>query len=252
LTSRRGLRWAAAAFAVTACIGFLALAVWQVERRAWKLDLIDRVDKRVHAEPVDAPSPDRWATVDAAHDEYRHVRLRGSLLNDSETLVQASTELGTGFWLMTPLRAADGSVVLVNRGFVPPEHRTRAPHDAGEAEQNIVVTGLLRVTEPGGGFLRHNDAPNDRWYSRDVSAIAKARGLHAVAPYFIDADRDPSQAIPNTIEPVGGLTVISFHNNHAVYALTWFALALMSAWGAWRITAERSSADAEEDLVARD
>jgi surfeit locus 1 family protein len=250
LTSRTGVRFIAAAFTVVACLGFLALGVWQIERRAWKLDLIDRVDKRVHAEPVDAPSPDRWANVDAASDEYRHVRLSGTLLNDSESLVQASTELGAGYWVMTPLRSADGHVTLVNRGFVPPERRTRALHDATEPERNVVVTGLLRITEPGGGFLRHNDSAANRWYSRDVNAISKARGLQSVAPYFVDADA-ASSLVANPNAPIGGLTVIAFHNSHAVYALTWFALAMMSAWGVWRIVGERSSADAEQDLVAR-
>jgi cytochrome oxidase assembly protein ShyY1 len=31
------------------------------------------------------------------------------------------------------------------------------------------------------------------------------------------------------VAPVGGLTVISFHNNHLVYALTGFAMGLMAA-----------------------
>ncbi|TIN59580.1 MAG: SURF1 family protein, partial [Mesorhizobium sp.] len=47
--------------------------------------------------------------------------------------------------------------------------------------------------------------------------------LGQVAPYFIDADATPNPGG----WPVGGLTVVSFHNNHLVYALTWFGLALM-------------------------
>ena len=31
------------------------------------------------------------------------------------------------------------------------------------------------------------------------------------------------------VQPIGGLTVISFVNNHLVYAITWYALALMVA-----------------------
>jgi surfeit locus 1 family protein len=87
------------------------------------------------------------------------------------------------------------------------------------------VTGLLRLTEPKGGFLRANDPAADRWYSRDVEAMAAARGLTDTAPYFIDADATPN---PGGL-PVGGLTVVAFRNSHLVYALTWFALALMLA-----------------------
>jgi surfeit locus 1 family protein len=244
LSSRRLAGIVAAACAAIACLGFLALGTWQVERRSWKLELIDRVERRVRAQPVAAPPADRWAAVNAADDEYRHVRLNGTLLNDSETLVQASTELGAGFWVLTPLRSGDGSVVLVNRGFVPPERKARAAHGAASATEDAAITGLLRSTEPGGGFLRHNDAAADRWYSRDVAAIAAARGLHTVAPYFVDADASALLGADDGRRPVGGLTVIAFHNNHAVYALTWFALASMAAWGAWRVLHERSSANA--------
>jgi len=53
-------------------------------------------------------------------------------------------------------------------------------------------------------------------------------GLSEVAPFFIDAD---ATANPGGY-PVGGLTVVDFSNNHLVYALTWFALAVLSAVGA--------------------
>jgi surfeit locus 1 family protein len=223
--------------------GFLALGSWQVHRRAWKLDLIARVDRRVHAPPVAAPGPDAWPHITAANDEYRHVRLVGTFLNDRETLVQASTVLGSGFWVLTPLRAADGAVVLVNRGFVPPQRANPAARGAPEPQGEEVVTGLLRITEPGGGFLRRNDPSHNRWYSRDVRAIAVARGLAEVAPYFVDEDAAPARPGERPARepgrwPVGGLTVISFYNHHLLYAITWYGLALMVAGAAWRVARE--------------
>jgi len=227
--------------------GFLALGIWQVERRAWKLDLIERVDSRVHAAPVPAPGPDQWPQVDAARDAYRHVEVSGSFQHDNETLVQASTELGSGYWVLTPLkRDDDGTIVLVNRGFVPSAaRRGREAAAAGESTGPVRVTGLLRVSEPDGSFMRDNDPEADRWYSRDVAAIAAARGLDNVAPYFIDADADadatPATTPASTTTPVGGLTVIAFHNNHLVYALTWFAMALMMLGvGAYVLRDERA------------
>jgi surfeit locus 1 family protein len=58
--------------------------------------------------------------------------------------------------------------------------------------------------------------------------------------------------------PIGGLTVIAFHNNHLVYALTWYALALMVAGAClWGVRAERSllrgsGADASADGIDRE
>ncbi len=196
--------------------GFGALGVWQVHRLAWKRDLIARVDARIHTAPVPAPH------AASAADEYRRVLVSGRFLNGKATLVQASTVRGSGYWVMTPLVTDRGFTVLVNRGFVPPE--AKAAYDRPDGR--VMLTGLLRESEPGGGFLRTNDPGADRWYSRDVAAIAAKRGLHPpVANYFIDAEASPS---PGAL-PVGGLTVVSFPNNHLSYALTWFALAIMSA-----------------------
>jgi surfeit locus 1 family protein len=223
--------------------GFFALGTWQLYRLQWKLALIERVDQRVHAAPVPAPSPAQWPQVTAASDEYRHVRVTGVFLYSLSARTQAVTVLGAGYWLLTPMRVADGSVVLINRGFIPAD----APHETvnaveQDAGQPVTISGLLRISEPKGGFLRDNDPAHDRWHSRDVQAIAQARGLTQVAPFFIDADAALSQQMQQmqqmqqtpaeaagAVQPVGGLTVISFHNNHLVYALTWYALALMVA-----------------------
>lgn len=231
---------------------FVALGTWQLKRLQWKLDLIARVEQRVHAPAVAAPGRDRWPQVTADSDEYRHVRVTGTFLDALTTRVQASTELGSGFWLLTPLRSADGSVVLVNRGFVPakagdrqdPRDETPAARDqhdrAGATASDVsIVTGLVRMSEPGGGFLRHNDPAGNRWYSRDVQAIAAARNLPLVAPYFVDADAAEGPVDRN--HPIGGLTVIAFHNNHLVYALTWYALALMVAGACFWVAREERS-----------
>lgn len=224
---RAGSRRRRFAFLAVTCLltlVFAGLGLWQLQRRAWKLDLIARVEARIHAAPVAAPGSAEWPEIDASDFEYRRVVLRGRYLDVPETLTLAVTERGPGFWVLAPLRTAGGFTVLVNRGFVPedrrgPDKRRRA------AGQEARVVGLLRLTEPGGGFLRSNDPAGGRWYSRDVASIAEAHGLGPVAPYFIDAD---AMSEPGPL-PQGGMTQLSFRNAHLVYALTWFALALMSA-----------------------
>jgi surfeit locus 1 family protein len=220
---RRAIVAGVAVMAVVA--GLLALGVWQLERRAWKLDLIARVDARLAAAPVAAPGPGRWAALFPASDAYTRVRASGRFLHDREAAVLAVTELGPGYWIMTPLAGADFTV-LVNRGFVPGDHRDPATRPAGQVGDVVTITGLLRPSEPGGGFLRANDPASGRWYSRDVAAIAAAGQIPGeVAPYFIDADANPN---PGGL-PVGGLTVVRFRNAHLSYALTWFALAALIA-----------------------
>ena len=151
---------------------FTGLGVWQVERRGWKLALIAAVEARVHAAPAPAPGPADWPDLTAEADAYRHVGTAGVLLHDRTTLVQAVTELGGGYWVLTPLRSDAGFTVLINRGFVPLEQADPATRPGSEPSGHVALTGLLRVTEPGGAFLRSNDPASDRWFSRDVAAIA--------------------------------------------------------------------------------
>ncbi len=252
------VRRALAVAALLLFVLFAGLGTWQVFRLQWKLDLIERVDARVHADPVAPPAVAQWPHISKESDEYRRIRLSGHYLYEFTTTVQALSELGAGFWLLTPLCTEEGHIYLVNRGFIPssgniatryPGRRAGANPCAAAQGERVEITGLLRIAEPKSGFLRDNDPVNNRWYAREVGAIAAARGLDLarVAPFFVDAGKgqDPAAA-PETA--VGGLTVISFPNNHLVYALTWYALALMVAAATWwvaRYEARRSS-DADD------
>ncbi len=270
------------------CAGFLALGTWQVERRTWKLALIAAVDARVRAPAADAPGPSGWPAITRESAPYRHVQVTGRFLAGHDTLVQATTERGAGHWVLTPLRTTAGWMVLVNRGFLATPRGNEDAADGGTGAnsavhapvaalgiarpaappgEQVTVAGLLRITEPGGAFLRHNAPEDGRWYSRDVAAIGSTLGLPPAemqAPYFIDAEAgaNGSQPLPSNgrsvvvghaSEPIGGMTVINFHNSHLLYAITWYTLALMSAWATWRVSRpeeETPSGEGDADVDA--
>lgn len=233
----------AGTLAVLALVGvalfaaFIALGMWQVQRRAWKLDLIERTTQRIHAAPGAPPSAAQWPQVSAPTHEYLAVRLQGQWLADKTLLTQATTTLGAGFWVMTPLQRDDGTQVLVNRGYVPADQRAQWQNQAIDTTPGgqVTVDGLLRISEPRGGFLRRNAPDEQRWHSRDVAAMAQALHLPNAAPYFVDAGFPDRQGATNTEQrpaaqgpwPRTGLTVVRFANSHLVYAVTWFGLALM-------------------------
>lgn len=237
------------AFLALAFVGFIGLGVWQLQRMAWKDALIARVDARIHAEPVAPPARAQWPSVSEAGDAYRRVRAVGRFLDAPEARTQAVTELGPGVWSLAPLRMENGDIVYVNRGFVPQKAQA-APPPSGPVE----VVGLLRIGEPHGGFLRRNVPEQERWYSRDVAAIAQRRGLpaDAVAPFFIDAatvvpvagagagadngvDTSANAGPDAAIWPRGGMTVVRFRDSHLTYALTWFGMAALSLFAGLRL-----------------
>jgi surfeit locus 1 family protein len=205
-------------------VGLILLGNWQVRRYHLKLRIAHDIATRVHAPPVAAPGLAQWPHIAAGHEQYLHVRLHGRFIG-GQTLVHGSSSKGYGYWVMAPLRTDRGFVVLVNRGYVAPEPSgTPASAKIAPPEGEVTLTGLLRLTEPRGGFLRHNQPKKDLWYSRDVAAIAAADKLPAdqVAPYFVDAD---ASASANEL-PFAGLTSIRIYNHSFGYAITWYLLAL--------------------------
>ncbi|MEM9969258.1 MAG: SURF1 family protein [Pseudomonadota bacterium] len=223
------------ALACVILVSLVSLGNWQMRRLAWKTDLITAVETRAFSDPVAAPT----GAVNADEDAYRRVHVTGTFQHDSNIRVKALTDLGGGSWLLTPL-LVDDSVVWVNRGFVP----------AGTGDEVLTrptglleVTGLLRITEPGGTFLQQNDTDAERWYSRDVAAMSAARGIENARAYFIDADHAGAPAA----WPRGGLTQLSFRNTHLSYALTWYAMALLF-FGAMVYVIKDRIAPARRDL----
>jgi surfeit locus 1 family protein len=246
-TARKGIRPAAVVVIMMTVILtglLLALGTWQVKRLSWKLDLIQQVEERAHAAPVDAPAPSQWASLTNPADyEYRRVRVAGIFRHQDEVQVYTVSDLGPGYWVLTPLQRDDGSLVIVNRGFVPGDKRDPSTRLEGELPARVEIVGLMRAPETGGLFLRTNDPQNNRWYSRNIAQIADAKSLGAVAPFYVDADATPN---PGGL-PIGGKTMLVFPNNHLSYAITWYVLAAMTAAAGWYVTRNLNAPKRDED-----
>ena len=134
-------RSAFATAAVLAAIAlFLGLGAWQVQRLAWKRDLIARVDARLAAEPVAAPGPAAWDGLSRDADEYARVTASGRFDHAREVQSLAVTELGPGYWVLTPLETP-AFTVIVNRGFVPQDRRDPASRQEGAIPGEVTVSG---------------------------------------------------------------------------------------------------------------
>jgi surfeit locus 1 family protein len=225
------------ALALAGLAVLVSLGAWQLERLAWKQDLIARTEARSQAAPELLPVPPDWARLDPDRYEYRAVELEGRFRHADEVHVYTALSSprgahgGPGWWVMTPLELDGGGTVFVNRGFVPESHKDAATRPEGQVTGDVEISGLVRMAEPQGPFIPDDEPDNNVWFTRDPARMAAALGLEGpVAPFFIDA-REPA---PGGL-PQGGETVLTFRNDHLGYALTWFGLAatLVGVFGFW-------------------
>ena len=211
----------------------IGLGTWQLHRKAWKEDLIAKLDARVKAEPVSytAALAEFVKTEDV---EYSRVRVTGTFDHSEERHVYAPRESSQGWNVFTLLKPEGGFPVFVNRGWVPSTLKDPAKRAVGQISGPVTITGLVRLDEKKAMFTPVPDFAGNRWYARDTWAmrwgatdeptpemLATMR-LAAYAPFSIDAEAEPAN--PGGW-PKGGTTEIRLPNSHLQYVVTWYGLA---------------------------
>jgi surfeit locus 1 family protein len=222
---RRGWRGPRAAFALVLA-GFAilaALGTWQVERLAWKRDLIATMEARLAM----APLPVGDLLNSGPIENFRPVRATGIFLHDREMYLAARSYQGRlGYHVVTPLELADGgTAVLVDRGWVPADRKAPDSRAAGQVPGKVTVEGIARRPSVPSLFTPDNRPDQNLWYWADLPAMAAHAGLAAAPPLLIEAG---PAANPGGL-PIGGQTHVNLPNNHLQYAITWYALALVLA-----------------------
>jgi surfeit locus 1 family protein len=214
----------------------VSLGTWQLERRAWKENLIAQIQARAHGEPGAIAPEAQWPAWRAADNEFCRVRVVGTFLHDREVLVHGLMAIqrgapAQGFYVFTPLRLPDGAVVFINRGFAPTELKDPQRRADGATSGEVTVTGLVRAPEARSAFVPANDAVREQWFVRDPAEMARARALPRVAPFYVEAD---ATANPGGW-PRGGQANLTLPNNHLHFAFPWvgLALTLVGVSGAW-------------------
>jgi cytochrome oxidase assembly protein ShyY1 len=249
-----GLALVVAGFAAFA---FTVLAPWQYHRgedRAARNAAIEE-SFTTPAQPLRQVLP--AGTAPGPRTEWRQVELTGRYLPDAEVIARLRTVQGEpAFEVLVPFRLADGSTVLVDRGFLHPAPGVRVPGvrvpgvrvpeyppvPAGE----VSVQGRLRVGERDDRerpVVEQDGAT--QVYAVDPATVAMVTGLD-VEPGYVQLNEGQAGLL-------GALPLPQLSAGpHLAYALQWLAFGAMAPLGlayfAWREgTGEHRRPDPRDD-----
>lgn len=214
----------------------IGLGTWQMQRLAWKDNLIATIDSRVNAAPVPLAEILR-SDKSIADQEYTPVTFSGTFAHEYERHFFATHEGASGYYVYTPLKLADSvDWIFVNRGFVPFDRKEQATRAEGQVAGPVTITGLVRpgLVEKPSSIVPDNDPAKNIFYWKDIREMRATSGRPENEPVlglFVDADTAPN---PGGL-PVGGVTIIDLPNSHLQYAMTWYGLAaaLAGVLGVW-------------------
>jgi cytochrome oxidase assembly protein ShyY1 len=232
-------------FAV-AC-GFLSW--WQWSRRAEAVAEIDKIEANYDADPValDELVPQLDTEDDAA--EWHPVVLRGEYLVDEQLLVRnRPRDSAAGFEVLVPLRLADGTVFVVDRGWVPAGSTPDAPESVPAAPEGE-VTVVVRL-KPGEPEIPGRGAPEGQLATvrlPDVAALLDAPTYTGMYGLLVAEDPVAAEA------PLAAVRPVEDEGPHLSYALQWIAFGILAFVGLiWAVRRERKIAAGEIIVVRKE
>lgn len=216
-------RWIVLLAAVAGVAVTARLGVWQLDRAAQKAALQAAIDARAGLPALANADLAREPAV-AQGQHHRAAVLRGRWLAH-RTVFLDNRQMGgrPGFFVLTPLALADGTAVLVQRGWAPRDARERTrlpavPTPDGEVEVAGRIapppSRLYEFAQGESGPIRQN---------LDLDAFSREIGV-PLRPLSLQQTGDAADGLGRDWPRIA----VDVHKHHG-YAFQWFALAALIA-----------------------
>ncbi|WP_420011205.1 SURF1 family protein [Tateyamaria sp.] len=209
----------------------ISLGVWQVQRLAWKQDLLARIEAEIAADPV--------PLADALAPEFRRyapVEMTGSFAEGHIRMLASRKSIGPVYRIIRPFELAQGARVLVDTGWQP-----QLAEVGGAPQVRLTVVGNLDAPNEADEFTPAPDIAANIWFARDVPAMAAALNTDPVLVVLREAPEIDLAVTPWPVDSAG------IPNDHLQYATTWFSLAAiwmaMTTYFVWRPRRHAASKD---------
>lgn len=198
----------------------IRLGIWQLDRLEGRRAFNAQVESMRAAERLDLNVN---TPADIVLMEWRAVTVTGKYDFESQVALRNQYSGNQyGYHLITPLRY-NGTVVLVNRGWIPADTDWREFDEPGL----VTVTGQIRLGQGKPAFggiadaLPADGGPLKVWNNLDVEMMS-AQFPYPILEVFIQPDVDENDAVPPIpYQPEIELT----EGSHFGYALQWFTFA---------------------------
>jgi len=220
-------RWfgylAAALVFALACV---LLSQWQFARRDEAVVEITRVLDNYEADPV--PVAEALPELDSFNeaDKWLPVMLEGEYLVDDQVLVRNRPYNGNpGFEVLTPLLTTEGTVFIVDRGWLPSGTKDYPDAVPAPPAGSVTVTARLKAGEPA---LAGRSAPAGQVATIELPLIADLLDHPTyTGAYGLLASESPAVSpMPSpAIKPVPD------EGPHLSYAVQWIVFALFGFFG---------------------
>ena len=198
---------------VAGCGVLVSLGVWQVQRLAWKENILTELDARL----TGAPTPFSTAATEA-DDEYTRVTLSGTPTGEELHVLTSGTTAGTGYRVISKFILDDGTAILVDLGLLPLDGKDAPPLIAP-----MQITGTLLWPDDKNASTPDPDLAKNIWFARNTVTMADDLSTDSFMVVASTANPADARLTPLPVETSG------IKNDHLEYAITWFSLAFVWA-----------------------
>lgn len=203
--------WGMVVFGVLGTAILLSLGIWQLQRLAWKQEVLRAIESKILAPAVKIPQ----TVLPDAH-SLLPVRAEGRYKGDTVRVLVSQKIYGAGYRLITAFELVDGRTIMLDRGFTSARlEMPSTPEGRGQ------VIGNLQWPQEIDSFTPENDLAANIWFARDVARLAEHLKAEPVLLVLRDSSFETEAATP-----LPKMTA-NIPNDHMNYAITWFSLALI-------------------------
>ncbi|MBG6108163.1 SURF1 family protein [Frigoribacterium sp. CG_9.8] len=225
--SRRWLGYLALAVVfATVCIG---LSQWQVARLTETRTANELVDRNYHSDPVLLNAALPTLSSYSPQQRWKQVTMSGTYLADAQVLVRNRPLNGQpGFEVLDPLQLADGSVFVVNRGYLPIGNKQDRP-DSIPSPRTGTVTVIVRL-QAGEPTLSGRSDTQRELATIHLPDVARLVGAPTyTGAYGLMVSESPAAETRPAATPQPQLD----EGLHISYAIQWIIFGIMAFFGLW-------------------